>query len=107
MRMWLVDPKILCREHLLGEHLEMHMFAGHFRKGRALGGYAPMCETDKIASRHDALATEMERRGYKHKSPLDFVPAKAQGKIDRAASLAELIRRCPACARRHSSKEQS
>lgn len=28
MRMWMVDPKIMCRKHLLGEHLELHMLAG-------------------------------------------------------------------------------
>ncbi len=28
MRMWMVDTKKLCRQHLLAEHSEMHMFAG-------------------------------------------------------------------------------
>ena len=26
MRMWMVNPRIMCRQHLLGEHVEIHMF---------------------------------------------------------------------------------
>ena len=36
MRMWLVNPALLCRQHLLGEHVEMHMFAGHILEGYVL-----------------------------------------------------------------------
>lgn len=25
MRMWMVDPTIMCRQHLLGEHYELHV----------------------------------------------------------------------------------
>ena len=32
MRMWLVPPQLMCDQHLLGEHLEMHMFIGTIRK---------------------------------------------------------------------------
>jgi hypothetical protein len=28
MRMWMVPPKVMCRKHLLGEHVEIHMLAG-------------------------------------------------------------------------------
>ena len=33
MRMWNVDPKLMCNKHLLGEHVEMHMFFGTIQKG--------------------------------------------------------------------------
>ena len=36
MRMWMVDPQIMCRQHLLGEHTEMHMFVGTLKRGPAL-----------------------------------------------------------------------
>ena len=39
MRMWLVDPKKLCREHLLGEHLEMHMFAYSINNDKNIEGF--------------------------------------------------------------------
>ena len=32
MRMWMIDPTLLCRKHLLGEHGELHKFIPSFRK---------------------------------------------------------------------------
>jgi hypothetical protein len=26
--MWMVDPRLVCSKHLLGEHVELHMFVG-------------------------------------------------------------------------------
>ena len=99
MRMWNVDPACMCRQHLLGEHLEMHMFVGHIRKKRSLGRYASdkLVDTRLLQSRHDALASEMLRRGYNHVSPLDYVDALRQGHVNVAASVAELRRRCNVC----------
>ena len=39
MRMWMVDPKIMCRKHLLGEHVEHHMFVGTINKRISIVGY--------------------------------------------------------------------
>lgn len=39
MRMWKVNPKNMCRQHLLGEHVECHMFVGAILKGISLSGY--------------------------------------------------------------------
>ena len=33
MRMWNVDVTKMCNKHLLGEHVEMHMFVGIIIKG--------------------------------------------------------------------------
>lgn len=33
MRMWLVPPSHMCRKHLLGEHVELHMLLGTLKKG--------------------------------------------------------------------------
>jgi len=30
MRMWMLNPKALCRKHLMGEHVEIHMLVGKF-----------------------------------------------------------------------------
>jgi hypothetical protein len=99
--MWMVDPKILCRKHLLGEHVELHMLDGHLRRGRRIDGFVRnnCTEPASITSRHLALATEMERRGYRHVSPLNSLawPDYATIKVDAEASLAELLRRCPEC----------
>ena len=36
MRMWMIDPTMLCTKHLLGEHVELHMFVGTINKNKKL-----------------------------------------------------------------------
>lgn len=106
MRMWMVDPKVMCRQHLLGEHVELHMFVGTLNKGISVAGYLAdnLMEPASLEARHGELVAEMTRRGYNHKSPLPAAralpPKDAAVRIDAAASQAELLRRCPACAKR-------
>ena len=103
MRMWNVPPEMMCRRHLLGEHLEMHMFAGAIKCGRSLKGYLEkgLVETGNISARHDELAAEMQRRGYRHNSPLEgFVIVVSVGSVNTERSIAELCRRCPHCKKR-------
>ncbi len=76
MRIWDVDPALLCRSHLLGEHRELHGLWNILSRG--LSGYAAHPETRRwrgkraaLYRRHEALVAEMERRGYRHASPLD------------------------------------
>lgn len=100
MRMWNVDPKLLCRKHLLGEHVEMHMFVGTMKKGLRLTGYIDggLIETANLWKRHEALAKEMVRRGYKHNSPLEKLDVGPnEGHVDVEANLKELARRCVDC----------
>ena len=102
MRMWNVRPDYLCRKHLLGEHVEMHMFVGVIKKGISLKGYIEnkLVETDKIQQRHDELSIEMISRGFNHKSPIDSVDIPAVGNIDIVGNIKELIKRCPDCKER-------
>jgi len=102
MRMWMVDPTTMCRQHLLGEHVETHMFAGTLGKDISVAGYVSggLLETASLASRHDELAAEMERRGYRHRSPLNYHDDLELGRIDTTASDRELRSRCPDCASR-------
>jgi len=99
MRMWLVPPAVMCRKHLLGEHVEMHMFVGTINKGTSIQGYIDdgLVEVQRIKERHDALATEMERRGYNHASPLPEFNSWEAGHVDPSNSQRELIRRCEEC----------
>ena len=39
MRMWMLPPKGLCRKHLLGEHVELHMLLGSMRRGKNIDGF--------------------------------------------------------------------
>jgi len=101
--MWNVNPKFLCRQHLLGEHLEQHMFTGSIRKGISMDGYinGGLVEIENIKHRHDELVEEMNSRGMNHKSPLiyDFENMKG-GHVDVIENIKELSRRCPECERR-------
>jgi len=105
MRMWGVNPKILCNRHLLGEHAEMHMFAGCILKKTSLKGYYKnkLVRTDLLKERHDMLADEMISRGMKHNSPMPEIDCSGlkYGEIDVKANTAELFRRCPDCRKRY------
>lgn len=104
MRMWGVNPKMLCDQHLLGEHVEMHMFAGCIRKGISLEGYYKnnlLC-VNLLKKRHEELAAEMLSRGMNHNSPIleiDLTGLRT-GKIDIEANISELIARCSECKKR-------
>lgn len=96
----MVDPKLLCRKHLLGEHVETHMFVGTMRKGYRLDGYLKkgLVEPMKIKERHDELVKEMKRRGYKHKSEIEKNPeTNINNKVNIRENLLELIKRCSIC----------
>ena len=75
MRMWMLDPEWMCRKHLLGEHVEMHMFAGSMLKGVSMQGYIDngLMERPLLLERHDALVAEMLARGYNHQSPMQDI----------------------------------
>jgi hypothetical protein len=103
VRLWGIDPKIMCRQHLLGEHKELHMMAGSIALGKSIRGYVTtgLIDTRLIALRHEALATEMAQRGYKHRSPLRYNDKLSLGYIDLEHNLLDLITRCPSCAGRY------
>ncbi len=76
MRIWDLPPRQLCRQHLLGEHRELHAIWNIITLERK--GYATHPETRRwrgklraLYSRHHALVNEMARRGYHHHTDLD------------------------------------
>ena len=103
--MWMVDPRILCRQHLLGEHVEIHMFIGAFNREKSVEGYLQkgLLEVHNLASRHNELVEEMKRRGYQHHSEVEekWNHSSEVGFIDRKRNLKELINRCSRCKRRY------
>lgn len=64
MRQWMINPIILCDKHLLGEHVEHHMFIGTFKKKLKINGYIQnnLVEPMSIIPRHNILAWELIRR---------------------------------------------
>jgi len=104
MRMWMVDPSIMCDRHLLGEHVEIHMLVGCLRKKKNIRGYVEkgLVEIRSLRTRHDGLVREMRRRHMNHASSLPRTIPRPEkgvgfGRVDRRASLKELRRRCPSC----------
>ena len=77
MRIWDISPKKLCRNHLLGEHRELHAIWSILTKNKK--GYSKHPETlrwkNKLAAlyaRHQEFVKEMKNRGYNHYSNLDI-----------------------------------
>ena len=97
--MWNINPKKMCRQHLLGEHLEMHMFLGTLKKKKSIKGYLDkgLVEVHNIKKRHDELVDEMKKRGYNHKSPLKKFKLDKIGNVNIKNNKIELIKRCKEC----------
>ncbi len=97
----MVPPRKMCRKHLLGEHVEIHMAVASLRLGKSVAGFLEkgLLALHSLRRRHDQLVVEMLRRGYHHRSPLGPVPRRRGGRVDRKANALELARRCPDCFR--------
>ncbi len=106
MRIWDVDPAILCRQHLLGEHRELHGLWNILTIHGGTGGYSRHPETVRwigksraLFLRHELLVAEMDRRGYHHRSELDERFASGESSqsamIDPLATQLELLRAKP------------
>jgi hypothetical protein len=103
--MWLTETSMLCKDHLLGEHSELHKLVGGIRNhphGKAIAdGQAAKGNVDTrvIEQRHAELVQEMRRRGYDHDSPLSYGEDEYQATadIDPEENRRELAGRCAAC----------
>ncbi len=87
MRIWDLHPSILCRQHLLGEHRELHALWVVITEDKK--GYSKHPETLRwkgklkaLYNRHELLVQEMERRKYNHRSPLLKSQARGLAKQD-------------------------
>lgn len=111
-RMWMTDPSIMCRNHILGEHKEIHQLLGSLRKKYNIQGYINhnCIEITSIKARHDALVNEMKKRGYNHRSPINITQKEINEhltthlteeqinyKIYKQYSLMDLLNRCEKC----------
>ena len=99
MRMWMVDPRRMCSQHPLGEHVELHMLVGTLRRKRSVAGFVAngLIEVHSLRKRHAELVREMRRRGFRHQSPLPSFMATRLGRVVRKKSLADLLARCRDC----------
>ncbi len=84
MRIWDIQPALLCRQHLLGEHRELHAIWNVITQNKK--GYSHHPETLRwngklpaLHKRHEQLVKEMMRRNFTHTSPLPL--GKIQGSV--------------------------
>jgi hypothetical protein len=104
VRIWDLEPALLCDRHLLGEHRELHGIWSILTTGKR--GYSRHPETLRwrgrlaaLYARHEAQVAEMARRGFRHASPLD--PRLATGEavqtelVDSVEAQRERLARCP------------
>jgi len=99
MRMWNVNPKYLCTNHLLGEHLEMHMFIGCIKLNKSVKGYIDkgLVEIHNIVNRHNDLVIEMILRGMSHNSNLYYDNLWVEGNVNTNENIEILKERCIKC----------
>ena len=87
MRIWDLPPSILCKDHLLGEHRELHAIWNVITKKKK--GYSKHPETLRwmgklkaLYIRHQELVQEMKKRSYIHKTDLQIIFATGNKKQD-------------------------
>ncbi|MBU0591748.1 pyrimidine dimer DNA glycosylase/endonuclease V [Candidatus Micrarchaeota archaeon] len=102
MRIWDISPSKLCRQHLLGEHRELHAIWSILINGKK--GYSKHPETLRwngkllaLYTRHKKLVNEMKKRGYNHNSDLEYSLARGGAVqkvfIDSPADQLKLLKR--------------
>ena len=113
MRLWMIDPSLLCNHHLLGEHSEIHKHRHVFVKHYSITGRIfPIVQIEPASMeiRHNEIEAEMQRRGFNHNSPyeqpdISYLPAEQQNaKVDLDYNLKDLCNRCEKCRERIDSK---
>lgn len=106
MRMWMIDPTLLCTKHLVGEHGEIHKHRHNFVKQHKITGRVkPVVQISPhmMKTRHDELAEEMTRRGGNHQSPYELpnlshlIDEERYANVDVKLSTLDLVFRCKAC----------
>lgn len=102
MRMWMVNTKTMCNQHILGEHGEIHKHKHNFVKQHNMTGrlkFPAQIDPTLMSFRHNQLVKEMEIRGMNHQSPYEqpdvsYLPV---AYIDLEFNKKDLYNRCEKC----------
>jgi hypothetical protein len=77
MRIWDISVEKLCKNHLLGEHSELHAIWSVITKEKS--GYSNHPEVIRwkgklkaLYLKHEEIVNEMKKRGFSHRSSLDI-----------------------------------
>jgi hypothetical protein len=101
----MIDPEMMCRKHLLGEHNEIHKHRHNFEKKHSIKKRIELkqIEPANMKKRHDELVKEMLRRGYNHNSPYEMpdlshlTDEELNCKVDKFYNFVDLCNRCASC----------
>lgn len=117
-RQWDLPPEVMCDQHLLGEHKEMHQELGLINADHveAVAGHVENGQFDLSTARdrHEELVEEMLRRDMNHNSPFpeetDWMiktmsvykelGAEVSEGIDPLKNIVDLLERCEDCRER-------
>jgi hypothetical protein len=106
MRMWMINPKLLCNKHLLGEYAEIFKHRHNFVKQYSIKGRIGQIEPLKMANRVEELRKEGIERGFNMKA-IYIIPdlsylsdEELNSKVDTNKSIQDLLNRCPECKKR-------
>lgn len=102
----MLDTNMLCNQHLLGEHFEIHKHRNSFVKKTSISGrIVPIVQIEpaSMKKRHDVLAKAMKQRGFNHNSPYTMPSLRhltnqeRNAKVDINHNIVDLHNRCPKC----------
>ena len=97
MRMWMIPVSLMCLQHRLGEHAEIHKHRHVFVRGYSIAGRLGQIEPAAMKRRHDELAATFQN----HRSPYtlpDLSGYDLDGfTVDIEESARDLSARCAKC----------
>ncbi|WGI18015.1 hypothetical protein [Methanonatronarchaeum sp. AMET-Sl] len=109
----MIDSELMCMQHILGEHRELHALVGTIKRTRPeyegsirhknnLIGLARdgFIELKSLKKRHDELAKHFENHNspIKELPPLKYLPKKVrEARVDREKAVKDLIDRPKSC----------
>lgn len=103
MRMWMIEPELMCGNHRSGEHGEIHKHMKSLIEGKSVEGrFNPVVQIqlNALQSRHDELALTLN-----HKSPITVpettirnnYPQYYSRTVNKEENIKDLCDRCPKC----------
>jgi hypothetical protein len=99
--MWCIDPKLMCQQHILGEHSEIHKHKHNFEKHHSIKNRIevfPQIEPEAMKKRHDELSVYMNHKSPYIQPDLSYLPdSHRYAKVDIRKSKLDLIDRCEKC----------
>jgi len=97
----MLDPRIMCKKHILGEHGEIHKHRHNFVKKHSIKGRIfPIVQIEpaSMKKRHDELAKYLNHKSEYEMPDISHLPHnQREAKVDKNISISDLSERCEVC----------